>query len=72
MLEKKTHRLYRCRSNNSLSKLIVDNGLEELWRRENPHCSEFTGYGRSCGTRPSIGRTYADIKIVDKYQDIIA
>ena len=26
--------IYRCCSNYTLSKLIVDNGLEDLWRRE--------------------------------------
>ena len=30
--ENKTQRLYRCCSSYSLSKLIVDNGLEDLWR----------------------------------------
>ena len=33
----KTHTLYGRCSNYSLSKLIVDNGLEDLWRRENPN-----------------------------------
>ena len=33
--ENKIQRLYRCCSNYTLSKLIVDNGLEDLWRREN-------------------------------------
>ena len=28
--------LYKCRFNYVLSKLIVDNGLKNLWRRENP------------------------------------
>ena len=32
--ENKTQRLYRCSSNYALSKLIVDNGLEDIWRRE--------------------------------------
>ena len=40
--ENKTQRLYRCCSNCALWKLIVDNGLEDLWRRENPDSSEFT------------------------------
>ena len=31
----KTQRLYRCGSNYALSKLIMNNGLEGLWRREN-------------------------------------
>ena len=34
--ENKTQILYRCCCNYTLSKLIVDNGLEDLWRRENP------------------------------------
>ena len=33
--ENKTQRLYRCCSNYALPKLIVDNGLEDLWRRGN-------------------------------------
>ena len=33
--ENKKQRLYRCCSNYAFSKLIVDNGLEDLWRREN-------------------------------------
>ena len=33
--ENKTQRLYRCCSNYALSKLIVDNRLEDLWKREN-------------------------------------
>ena len=37
-------RLYRCCSNCNLWKLIVDNGLEDLWRRENPDSPEFTCY----------------------------
>ena len=58
----KTQRLYRCCSNYALSKLIVDNGLEDLWRRENPDSSEFTRYDRSSGTRSRIDRIYTDIK----------
>ena len=45
--ENKTQRLYRCCSNYALSKLIVDNGLEDLWRRENPDFPEFICYDRS-------------------------
>ena len=45
--ENKTQRLYRCCSNYALSKLIVDNGLEDLWRRENPSSPEFICYNRS-------------------------
>ena len=35
--ENKTQRLYRCCSSYALSKPIMDNGLEDLWRRENLH-----------------------------------
>ena len=35
----KTQKRYRCHSNFALSKLIMDNGLEDLWRRENPEIS---------------------------------
>ena len=45
--ENKTQRLYKCCSNYALPKLIVDNGLEDLWRRENSDSSEFTCYSRS-------------------------
>ena len=55
--------LYRCRLNYALSKLIVGNGLEDLWRRENPDSSEFTHYNRSSGTRSTINRVYTDIKV---------
>ena len=49
--------------NYALSKLIVDNGMEDLWRRENPDSSEFTFYDRSSGTRSSIDGVSTDIKI---------
>ena len=39
--ENKTQRLYRCCSNYTWSKLIVDNGIQDLWRRENPDSPEF-------------------------------
>ena len=45
--ENKTQRLYRCCSNYALSKLIMDNRLEDLWRRKNPDSPEFTSYDRS-------------------------
>ena len=45
--ENKTQRLYGCCSNYSLSKLIVDNGIEDLWRRENPDSPKFLCYDRS-------------------------
>ena len=59
----KTQRIYRCRSYYALSKLIVDNGLEDLWRRGNPDSSEFTCYDRSSCTRFRIDRVYTNIKI---------
>ena len=45
--QNKTQRLYRCCSSYALSKLIVDDGLENLWRRENPDSPEFICYDRS-------------------------
>ena len=45
--ENKTRILYRCYSNYAWSKLIVDNGIEDLWRMENPDSPEFTCYHRS-------------------------
>ena len=50
--ENKTQRLYKCCSSYALSKLIVDNGLEDLWRRENPDSPEFTCYDKSFGKDP--------------------
>ena len=45
--ENKTQKLYRCCSSYVLRKLIVDNGIEDLSRRENPDSPEFTCYNRS-------------------------
>ena len=53
--------LYRCCSNYALSKLIVENGLKNLWRRENSDSSD-----TSSGARSSIGKVYTDIKIPKK------
>ena len=50
--ENNTQRLYRCCSNYALSKLIVDNGLENLWRRENPDSPEFICYDNSFAKNP--------------------
>ena len=50
--ENKTQKLYWCCSSYALSKLIVDNGLEVLWRRENPDSPEFTRSDRSFGKDP--------------------
>ena len=49
--------------NYGLSKLIMNNGLEDLWRRENPDSSDFTRYNRSSGTRSTTNRVYTDIKM---------
>ena len=50
--ENKTQRLYRSCSNYSLSKLMADNGIEDLWRRENLDSPEFTCYDRSFAKDP--------------------
>ena len=60
--ENKTQRIYRC-SNYALSKLIVYNGLEDLWRKENPDLSEFIHCNISSGTRSRIGRVYTGVKL---------
>ena len=53
----KTQSLHRCCSNYALPKLITDNGIKDLWRRENPDSPEFICYDRSFAKdqfRPSI------------------
>ena len=35
-----------------LSKLIVDTGFEDIWRRENQDCPEFTRYNKSLDKNP--------------------
>ena len=40
----KTQRIYRCGFIYVLSKLFVNNRLEDLWRRKNPDSSQFTHY----------------------------
>ena len=57
--------LYKCHFNYALSKLIVDNGLEDLWRRENPDSSEFTCYNRSSVTGSRIDKVSTDIKMTN-------
>ena len=57
------HRLYRCNFNHALSKLIADNRLEDIWRRENPDIPEFTRYNRL-----KIVRVCTDIKIASSTQ----
>ena len=67
----KTQRLYRCSSNYALSKLIVNNGIEDLWRKENPDSSEFTHCDRSSRTRIRIDRVFTRIKIANNIINII-
>ena len=55
--------LYKCYFNYALSKLIVDNGLEDLWKRETPDSSDFSRYNRCSSTRSTIGTVHTDIKI---------
>ena len=50
--ENKTQRLCRCCSNYTPSKLTVDNGLKDLWRKENPDSPKFTRYNRSFSKAP--------------------
>ena len=52
-------------SNSVLSKLIMDDGLEDLRRRENPEISEFTPYDSSSGTRSRIDKVCTDKKIAN-------
>ena len=59
----KTQRLCRYVCNCALPKIIVSNGIENLWRSENLDCSEFIHYNRSSGTVSRIGRVYTDIEI---------
>ena len=62
----KTPRLYRSVSKYVLSNIIVDNGLEDLWRRKNTDSSEFTHYNRFCGKTFRItDRVYTDMKIAN-------
>ena len=55
--------LYKCHFSYVKSKCIVDNGLEDLWRRENPDLSEFTCYSRPSSTRITIDRVHTDVKM---------
>ena len=50
--ENNTRRLHRCCSNYTLSKLMVDNGLEDLLRRDNPDSPEFSHCDRSFSKDP--------------------
>ena len=59
--ENKTQRVYRCCSSNGLSKLIVHNGLEDPWRREN-QISLSSSATIDPMPRFNIDRVYADTK----------
>ena len=61
----KKQKCYRCHSNFALSKLIMENVLEDLWRKENSNTSDFTLFDRSSGTRSRIDRVYTGIKIAN-------
>ena len=50
--ENKTQRLHWYCSSYVLSNFIVDNGREDLWRRENTDSLEFTSYDRCFGKDP--------------------
>ena len=49
--------------NYALSKLIMDNGLENLWKKENQDSSEFIRYNRSSGKISTIDTVYTDLKM---------
>ena len=45
--ENKTQIFYRCCSNYALWKIIVDIGIEDIWRRETQYSPELPRYNRS-------------------------
>ena len=53
--ENKRQIIYRCCSTYALSKLIVDNGLEDLRRRENPDSPKFTCHYRLFSCYKDLG-----------------
>ena len=55
--------IYICRFIYALSKIIVDNGLEDLRGRDNPYYFLFILYNRSSGTTSRIDRVYFDKNI---------
>ena len=67
--ENKTQLFYRCCSNYALSIFIVDNGLEDLCRREKPDSTEFPWVQPGSG----LDRVHTDIKIANnsKINDIM-
>ena len=61
----KTQKNYICGSKYTLSKLIVDNRLDDLWRRENPDSSESAHYNRSSVISSMVDRVYTNNKIAN-------
>ena len=57
--------LYRWASKYLLSKFIIGNGDEDLWRRENLDLNELTNYNRSSGTKSRVDWVYTDIRITN-------
>ena len=51
-------KIYRCGSTCDLPKLILVNGIEDLWRRENLDSAELTNCDRTFGTKFEINRVY--------------
>ena len=41
----------------------MENGIDDLWRTENPDSSKFTRYNRTSGKRSRIDRVFTDKKI---------
>ena len=62
MVWMKHKKIYGCCFNYALSELIVNHGLQDLWRRENLDSFEVIRYGITSGLRSSIDNVYNDIK----------
>ena len=59
----KTQKNYRCSSNYTFSQVIVDNGLNDQWRRKSPDSSEFTRYNRNSVTTSWIDKVYTYLNL---------
>ena len=59
----KTQKNYRCNSNYTFSQVIVDNGLNDQWRRKSPDSSEFTRYNRNSVTTSWIDKVYTYLNL---------
>ena len=55
--------LYKYHFNYAQSELILDNGLEDLWRKRTQIPLGSQRYNRSSGTRSTTDRVYTDIKM---------